>query len=483
LDDEIIVAQNHSQEDHANIFHDLLRYIRDDRYVCVDGRPVIVIYRPDIIGDLESLVQIWRDRAAKAGLQGLYLVATNSFGFSSPEQHGFDAICQFPPHGLNVGRIDAGVPRLNAEYWGYVYDYGDVVDAELKKLELGPPSKLPQFPGVMPGWDNEPRRPGRGNVFHHSSPSLFHAWLAGAARHVNEHYPSALRLVFINAWNEWGEGAYLEPDQRYGYAYLAALRRVVEEHGVTPEPLVRLARKYNESGQSRTSDTTACLHVFYTSLIPAFAAIFTQARRTRPMDVIVSIPNTWTEADFDFVVKQLQPIRIIVTENIGRDVWPFFQVLRLGQEMGYTYGCKLHSKMSTHLTDGGAWRSRLVDSLLASAALSALEQAFFHHPRVGLAAAKESFQTLENRDTVLHNLDNMQALMKRLGVMSFEFDEFVAGSMFWFRFAAFEDSVLRSIDRSWFDEELGQIDGTVAHAFERLFVSYARAAGWAVLKY
>ena len=483
LDHEVLIAQRHSKEDHEAIFADLLRYLLDDRYVCVDGRPVIVVYRLGIISELKALVQIWRQKATEAGLPGIYLVATNSFGFQSPNEFEFDAICEFPPHGLSVDRVDTTVPRLNPDYSGFIYRYEDVVTAELEKLELPASDDLSRFPGVMPAWDNEARRPGRGHVFHGSTPALFHAWLRGAAEHVSRHYAAEKRFVFINAWNEWAEGAYLEPDRRFGYAYLAAVRNVVQKFNVRPEPLRRLAAAHNGKSRPDAPDTAVCLHIFYPSLISEFAEALAQAKRARQMDVIVTIPDTWTEQDCVSMMREIQPSHVLVTENVGRDIWPFVQALKAGRDKGYKFGCKLHSKMSTHLTDGATWRARLVGSLLAPAIIEKLEPLFFLEPNVGFAATQHSFHTLHDRDTVLHNLENMRALMSRLGVTRPDFQEFVAGSMFWFRFEALRGLADGSIDASCFDEELGQIDGTTAHAFERIFIAYVRAMGWEVAKY
>jgi lipopolysaccharide biosynthesis protein len=482
-DTDVIIAQNHSEDDHRRIFADLLRYVRDPRYVRIHGRPLIILYRPGIIAGLRTLVRIWRQMAIEAGLPGVFLVATNSFGFRLARDDGFDAFCEFPPHGLDTGRIDGSLSKLNRDYSGFAYSYEDVVTRELAKLRSPPSGDALRFPGVMPGWDNEARRPGRGNVFHGSTPALFHAWLKGAAAHVIEHHVPEHRLVFINAWNEWAEGAYLEPDQRFGYAYLAALRNVVSKYSVNGESLRWLVDDYNRRSNGRTCDTAICLHIFYPSLIAEFGYVLAQARSGHKLDIIVSIPETWSDSDFIAMVDAIAPVHVLVTANVGRDIWPFIQVLRVGEELGYKFGCKVHSKLSTHLSDGATWRRRLVNSLLGPRAIDKLGPQFFQDPCVGFAAALESVQTLQDASTLLHNLRNMKNLMSRLGISHPEFQEFVAGSMFWFRFEALRCFTDHDIDASWFGEELGQIDGTIAHAFERIFVTYVQAEGWDVLKY
>jgi len=242
---EVLLAQQHSTKDHERIFEDLLKYMRDERYIRINGRPLIVIYRPDIISELEELVKIWRQKAMGVGLPGIYLAATNAFAFKSAGKFGFDAICEFPPHGLQVAPVDTTKSRLNADFSGVVHRYEDVVAKELQKLEALPSGDVPTFPGVMPAWDNEARRPGRGRVFHASTPASFQVWLTGAAWHVSRYFAAEQRFVFINAWNEWAEGAYLEPDRRFGYAYLAAVRNVVQTFNVGPEQLQKLVAGFD----------------------------------------------------------------------------------------------------------------------------------------------------------------------------------------------------------------------------------------------
>ncbi|HEX6894261.1 MAG TPA: glycoside hydrolase family 99-like domain-containing protein, partial [Bryobacteraceae bacterium] len=88
-----------------------------------------------------------------------------------------------------------------------------------------PPAKYPLFRGVMPAWDNTPRRRNKARIVVHSSPELYERWLSAMVKQSVETAQDA--FVFINAWNEWAEGAYLEPDQRLGRARLEATRRAL----------------------------------------------------------------------------------------------------------------------------------------------------------------------------------------------------------------------------------------------------------------
>jgi lipopolysaccharide biosynthesis protein len=107
---------------------------------------------------------------------------------------------------------------MNPQYQGRVFEYAYLIHAA--KKVVAPDYTL--FRGVCPSWDNEPRRPGRGSTYFDSTPALYHRWLTEACAFAANDPDPEKRLVFINAWNEWGEGAHLEPDRRFGYGYLQA---------------------------------------------------------------------------------------------------------------------------------------------------------------------------------------------------------------------------------------------------------------------
>jgi lipopolysaccharide biosynthesis protein len=482
---EVLMAQNHSKNDHVAVFNDLFKYLKDPRYIRVDGKPVIVIYRPTIIPDVDAMLAIWRGLAKKRGLPGLYLVCTNSFGFSDPAQHGFDAICGFPPHGLEVNLITNQLTKINNEFSGHVFAYEEVVHKERNRLtklalEIGT-GTASSFPGIMTAWDNEARKPNKGNVFHDSTPGLYREWLDAAARATIATNAPDRRFVFINAWNEWAEGAYLEPDRRFGYAYLAATADVVREHSAQRDALAVIANKQNKA--ARKADCAVCLHIFYPEMIDEFADIITRARKTLKMDAIVTIPDIWLPEDAARLVKTLKPVRLLPVANRGRDVLPFFTALREGLALGYTAGCKIHSKKSPQLVTGDDWRHRLTNGLLSREALSSIKNTFIDDPELAIAAPASEFMSASDHFAVRDNLAMINGILEKAGVQSPNVDEFVAGTMFWFKFKALEVFTSLGYSAVEFGPELGQIDGTLAHAFERVFVPYVKGSGYRVLKY
>jgi hypothetical protein len=146
-----------------------------------------------------------------------------------PRPLGFDAAIEFQPDALALGtpaQRTSGWERLRTRGRAspafashHIWDYGQVAKTMLAKKE----PDYPRFPGIMTGFDSSPRRKERAHIFRNATPELYQAWLHTLVERVNLR-PVEERIVFVNAWNEWAEGAYLEPDARYGRTYLEATR-------------------------------------------------------------------------------------------------------------------------------------------------------------------------------------------------------------------------------------------------------------------
>jgi O-antigen biosynthesis protein len=238
LDHEVLIAQAHSPDDDLAFIEGIEPALRDRRYIRVSGRLLLVVYRPGLLPDPKASAQRWRDYCARKGLGGLYLVAVQAFEIEDPRPLGFDAAVEFPPHGLAVGApvLNTQMKIVNPNYQGVICDYSYLIESA-KKISR---TDFTLFRGVCPSWDNEARKPGKGMTYQNSTPALYQEWLAEACRFAAKESDPDKRLVFINAWNEWSEGAYLEPDRRYGYAYLQATANALKEFTKFADPGLKI---------------------------------------------------------------------------------------------------------------------------------------------------------------------------------------------------------------------------------------------------
>ncbi len=220
-DDDVLMGQVYGDDNDEAFIRDLLPYLRDHRYIRIDGRPLLVVYRPSLLPDCRRTLEHWRRYCREQGLGEIFL-AMVQFDLLDPRECGFDAAVEFPPHKLAEGMpsINYRLEIINPDYRGYVIDYPSLV----QRAKNWPKPDYPLFRGVFPGWDNEARKPGQGYTFANSTPESYRGWLASAVGYAKTHPVAGESIVFINAWNEWAEGAHLEPDRKYGYAYLQATR-------------------------------------------------------------------------------------------------------------------------------------------------------------------------------------------------------------------------------------------------------------------
>jgi hypothetical protein len=223
LDHEILIAQSHSDKDEAAVIDDLIRYLSHPAYIRIHNRPLVLIYNATRFPDMQGTFQRWRARCRERGIGEIYLAFVESFELSRkespPANWGFDASVEFPPHHGGLHPVEPA-RLLNPNFTGRVFDYNKTALHYMTRPLPG----YPRFRTVIPGWDNTARRQDDAVVFAGSTPGAYQAWLEWTLRQTREQNFGDERLVFVNAWNEWAEGAYLEPDLGWGHAYLEATR-------------------------------------------------------------------------------------------------------------------------------------------------------------------------------------------------------------------------------------------------------------------
>lgn len=247
----VLMKQEYSESDARDHCLSLLSYFNDKRYVTVEGKPVFVIYKPNVIPNLEQYVHAFREQAVKDGIV-LYVCAVEAFEQLDSKifNNCFDAAIEFQPHSkmLSAFMEESLRKKVYNNWQGKVYsnllrrlkfqskleefmhkkkfnlDYNEYVDYLLKKYQY--PADYKRFPGITPMWDNTARRGKNSFLLKNSNPQKYMEWLS---YHANNYKPYSREesFLFINAWNEWAEGNHLEPCQKWGTAYLEATKRVL----------------------------------------------------------------------------------------------------------------------------------------------------------------------------------------------------------------------------------------------------------------
>ncbi len=212
-----LIVQHYSAQDDEEHIRWLCDIFEDERYIRVSGKPMFFVYRASQLPEPAATAERWRRHARKAGIGDIYLCRVESFPdeHADPSEIGFDASVEFQPDWTNLGQPTRVITEGNHA----VFDYAEIARRQIEKEQPG----YRRFPGVVPGWDNSPRRRRNAYIFEGNTPEIYGQWLRSAIDRVRE-FPPDERVVIINAWNEWAEGNHLEPDWKRGRAFLKATR-------------------------------------------------------------------------------------------------------------------------------------------------------------------------------------------------------------------------------------------------------------------
>lgn len=468
LENDILIGQQHSPEDDLAFIADIAPALKDPRYIRINDKPVLILYRPALLPDTQATAERWRTYCREQGIGELYLVIAQVFGETDPRPFGFDAAVEFPPHGVGhkLKKITQEVPLHHSDYQGTVYDYQELVEV----MEEDVKSPFPLFRAVFPSWDNEARKPGRGDSFTNSTPSAYAKWLTKASRYALKNPIENNSLVFINAWNEWGEGAHLEPDRRFGYAYLDSTAKVLNSFS----PMVTDRLQESRKTIQKSHHVAVVLHLYYVDLWEDIKAYLSHIGQ--PFDLYISVPKGIYMNQIEMILGDYPNAHLYDFENRGRDMGPFVEIFKDIAALDYDYLCKLHSKKSLYFGDGDTWRDDLFSKLLGSReqeedrqydSVEQILERFKEDADLGMLAPKGYL--LELKEYIGSNRYDLQQMTDKLNIKLSYNRPFVAGSMFWCRPQVLAPILNLEMDLGHFPAEQGQRDGTPAHALERLF--------------
>jgi Glycosyltransferase WbsX len=175
LESEILISQDYRRSDDEALIRCFARHFADPRYIRLQGRPVLMIYRPNVIPDAAGTIARWREMFQRISGEDPLLVMAQGFGATDPRDFGLDGAVEFPPHKLcaDLPSIADSLMWFDPDAQGKIVRFDDAVRQSLDE----PTPPYPLIKTVCPGWDNDARQEGKGMVVHGATPAAFENWV------------------------------------------------------------------------------------------------------------------------------------------------------------------------------------------------------------------------------------------------------------------------------------------------------------------
>jgi lipopolysaccharide biosynthesis protein len=485
----VLISQDYLDSDPVNFINDIKKYLIDKRYIRIDGKPIIVVYNPGHIGKkIKITFDGWRKCAKEIGIGEILIWTCRVFDNTVKNLKIIDSIdaeLEFPPH--NMKYDNTSIQNIDVKDGeGFLCDYQKFVDIITKKVKSVEPEKRikPLYRTCMMAWDNASRRSNGWTAFCNFSLKSFYNWAYAITKETCENLDKNEAFIFVNAWNEWGEGTYLEPDKKYGYANINTLSKAICGIPFSGELIViNNEPNRNQLLQDKRIESPFIaiqIHLFYIDTV----------------DEIIENLN-YIPYDFDCHISTdtMEKAKIIQAafskkctaknvfigqyKNRGRDVAPFLQQLMPVIDK-YEYICHIHTKKTAASEYGDTWRKFLFKHLFGNKQyLSAIFNEFKKDEKLGLLFP-ETYPALKFQAEWGGNRDGVLKLLEKLHIsLTLSSDPiFPVGNMFWARTKAIKRIFQAGIAQADFPPESGQVNATLAHIIERSWVYIARAAGY-----
>ena len=467
---KIFKEQKLCKEDEPEQFiKDIKKYIIEKRYIRIDGKPIIGIYEPLKIKNLNLTIKIWRDKAHEFGIGDIYiLINLNNYNTKDLKNLKlFDAAYDFPPKNeLENYKVINTISRI---YSGIIYkniNYTNIIN------------NFTIFRGSMLEYDDSSINGKNGLIFDEYSPEKFYILNKIIIEWTISHYNLSNRYIFVNSWNEWSKGCYLEPDEKYGYSSINALSKALYNINFKEN-------NYNLFNLSKSSYIVVQAHIFYENLINEII------NKTNNIPVKYDLLITTTSFNKSKIIEEYiknysnsYKYEIKIVENKGRDVLPLLEQLK-NIIKKYKYICHIHSKITKQNPDlGKLWRLYLYNNLLGNKIfISEILSDFEKYERLGFIFPETYIEILLKFGKKRKKLNQMHinSLLNNIFINNkYEIGnelDFPAGNMFWARvLAIYQIFEINIFDK--FPIEKGQIDCTIMHGIERIWLYLVKLNGY-----
>lgn len=248
-----MIPQNYGREkEWKEHFDYLLPFLKDSRYITVGDKPLFVLYRPEIVGCLNEMLDYWNKLAIESGFKHGLCFAYQNIDFDmikGKDDSRFDYNIEFEPlyayrdmfanQHKYLKAIRRNVSNWVGRHFGIdLLHYGEnffnknkpiSYDKAWEAILKRKPASEKNIPGAFVGFDNSPRRGNEAKIYDGATPEKFEKYMTKQIRRARDIYHSD--MLFVTAWNEWAECGYLEPDEKYKYGYLEAIKKALENNG------------------------------------------------------------------------------------------------------------------------------------------------------------------------------------------------------------------------------------------------------------
>ena len=449
----ILIKQEYKETDPYNFIKDIKKYIIDERYIKINNKSILGIYEPIKIPNLSNTISIWREESKNMRIGELYFINSiivflsliflyslswnlfiiNIYSFDEMKNIKlFEGVYEFSP------RDSLQLMTKDKSYFLYsflLYKNIDFINAN---------DDFPLYRGSMNEFDNSPRKKKDSSVFKFYSPEQFYMVNKKIVEWTRNKYNKNNRFIFINAWNEWGEGAYLEPDSKFGYASINSLSKALFDR-----PYKEI--KMNHTYFNNESIVAIQVHLYYDDLI-------------------------------EEIVNKTNNIHIFFDLYISTD-----SLYKKNKIIDYI--CHIHTKKSLFIDIGDNWRNYLYNNLLGNEdIISQILFEFESNDKLGFFFPENYYKALLLFGEKLSNKNKsfMKYLLNKL-FDKFNLNisskiEFPIGNMFLARI----NSIYQIFNEDFKNEipkELGQKDGTIMHGIERIWLYLVKLNGYYYKKF
>ena len=225
---DLLIEQRYiSDEEIIAHFNYLLPFFKDERYIKVNNKPLFFLYIAKDIPKIENFINIWNAKARENGFEGVFFVETmNSYCTKKISNLTNSSFFMEPQYVTATQSKFQNIINHIKSFHPFTRNYRLSYDYVWKQLLRKEKCTNRVWGGAFVDWDNSPRKKRRNFIILKQDPKKFDFYFSKQYEHCKQ---NEVPFIIINAWNEWGEGTYLEPDERNGWSYLETIKTVVDK--------------------------------------------------------------------------------------------------------------------------------------------------------------------------------------------------------------------------------------------------------------